>query len=223
MKLKRDIILGLMAMAILPSNLHAVIYVVGGSNVSDAVSDQVVVDNTGALTSGGATASLGYFNSIADPSSASRSALAADFVALATSDFGETDPTVNGLFDMTTNIDTDVGTTYSDAVGNDLYLFIGNKATLGASDYIGLVDIGQQLSGIVGPGPFQTKINYSAGNFGVGGTIILGQTTMNNVNFITGNTTSFSTGTFELTQVPEPSSTALLGLGGVAFLLRRRR
>lgn len=207
--------------SLLPLPASAVQYSLKATNVSDGASDQVVVDNTGAVISGGATASLGYFKTIADPGAVSASTLAGDFQALATSDFSENGGTVNGLFDIITSIsNAESNTDVTDGNGKILFLFIGNATTLGTSGYIGLVNVGVAVPDVTVPASsYDTTLDYSAGKFADGGSILLGNITADSVSWGPGN----STGTFELVAVPEPSSTVLLGLGGVAFFLRRRR
>lgn len=204
-------------------SVQAVQYVITATNVSDGDSDQVVVDNTGAVTGGNSIATIGYFRTIADGDvgTTSVASLISDFESLASEDFSTSGAGFNGLFSINTTIDpAETNTEAVNGNGKSLYLFLGNGATLAASSYVGLVDTGENTPDVTSTASsFSTDVDYSVGKFGNGGLVVLGQITADSVAWGGGN----STGTFELVAIPEPSSVALLGLGGLAVLLRRRR
>ena len=227
MKYKVSLLVGAIVASFAVSNLYAVTINIGGSNVSNGVGDQVVVDNTGNVILGASgIATIGYFSSISDPTSASLTTLASDFISLASTDFGESLP-ANGLFVIDGSIESD-SAAFADALGNDLYLFLGDATSLSASTSVGLINIGEQLEVPSGLIPPSVSIDYSGGLFANGGEVVLGEITDTDVIFAAANGTTIlndlvSTGSFQLVAVPEPSSAALVGLGGLALILRRRR
>lgn len=213
----------------IPLHAEAVQYVLTSANVSDGVSDQVVVyDNAGTkipLSEGDATASLGYFSTSSfnsNPGSVSVASLVGDFVTLATSDFGE-NPGFDGFFSISNTInDVETNTDVTNGTGRKLFLFIGNNTTLGGSNYVGLVDTGLLVPDVTGGlASYSSTANFSAGGFGADGTShIIGSTISDNIFSGDGIT---SDGAFELVLVPEPSAVSILGIGIMALILNRRR
>ena len=102
-------------------------------------------------------------------------------------------------------------------------MFFGDGSTLSTSTSFGLVDTGSTVPDVVDgvfPSPPIVGNNYSGGAFATGGTIVFGELTADSVEIGGGLS---SAGTFQLVVVPEPSTSAILGLGGLVWLLRRRR
>ena len=127
----------------------------------------------------------------------------------------------SGLVDTTTPIETfsDFG---SDADGFDTGQFLKSSTPIGSNIVVafwkGSLDrsvatelVVLQLGALYENGASPTEIDFSTTPAGTGGTDMDG--------FIYGNSRFQTT----ILPVPEPSSMALLGLGGVALLLRRRR
>ena len=198
---------------------QAVTYTITASNLSDAVGDQAITDNSGAIAAGSGIAALGFFSSV-DPVLATADNLVSDFVILASEDFSSQGPEVSGFFSISTSLQTDTDPNFAAAGSSDLFLFFGNGTTLENSTSIGLIDIEQTVGATTGPGPFGTSVDSSGGNIASPGTVILGSVSTDSVEVFPGID---SAGSFQLVQVPEPSSTLLIGLAGIGMTLRRRR
>lgn len=114
--------------------------------------------------------------------------------------------------------DTDSTFVFNDDGGpdNDTVVFVGDSK----SELDQFVTVGAWASGNTG--------YLGSGNFDISGLTAIAtaaEVTGDNVRF-SGVTTSVEgtvTLTYHYTVVPEPSSTALLGLGGLALIMRRRR
>lgn len=190
------------------------------SNLGDPVTaDNAIIDNSGnfiALTQG--SIGVGYFSSfvVGDFSSATRSALLSDFQQFDSSKpFANGDGAV-GFFNATYDASIPFEGT-SPFEGQTLFTVIGNESSLGSSTEFGVFRHDGQL--------FAEE--DGAGNGGVSGSVRSGEGTLllGSDAGIKSHPLGATVGTFQLAPVtiPEPSSTALLGLGSVALLLRRRR
>lgn len=105
--------------------------------------------------------------------------------------------------------------------GKTLYSVIGNGSTIGSSNQFVLYKHDDTLDADgASPSIDENQLNLNDGSllFGTSG----GAKTVDASNLLT-NDNYTAASSFAMALVPEPSSTALLGLGGVALLLRRRR
>jgi len=196
------------------------------SNNDGPINTSSIVDNAGNFITGG-TASIGYF-SISDAEVQSIAAvgnLTSSFViftsgADGTSPVGTTSD-IRGVF-STQGSGVDLTDTGNEFRSRNIYVLVTNAENNQALVYkydqtFGTAEVNASLlmNGTQTDGP--NNDNTIGGNLLLGGydtfqaephsAIALG-----NVN-----------PTFNLVAVPEPSSTALLGLGGLALIIRRRR
>tara|TARA_B110000908_G_scaffold73885_1_gene89027 strand:+ start:2045 stop:2653 length:609 start_codon:yes stop_codon:yes gene_type:complete len=202
--------------------LYAVTY--NGTNLLQLDgNDLAVVDNTGtAIVSGTGIVASGYFNTFSDAAVASAtlsdvSSLIADFVILGSDNFTGFDP--DGLYNF--SADPTAPSATPSLVGKNLYTFYGNNTTLESSLQVGLY---QSLSVIDDGGinPEAYKVNLPDGGNAIFGSEATHAKVQIDATSL-GESSTFMTDSFTLVSVPEPSSTALLGLGAFGLLLRRRR
>jgi hypothetical protein len=194
--------------------------VVTGTNIIDGTGgDIIITDNTGsAIAVGGGFVSLGYFS--IDDAVVTAGANAAGMV----STLGSFQSIVSGSFEDEGMYfkSFDYGKGGLDAQNNKtLYSVMGNGADIGSSDQFVLYKHDDVINADgAAPGVDDNAMNVNDGSllFGTVG----GAKTVNATNLLA-NSNYTSSSSFAMELVPEPSSTALLGLGGVALLLRRRR
>ena len=182
-----------------------------------------VTDNAGNLISGtGGTAAIGFFSTDAAVTSATSAAnlLDGDWNAFGSSEANFTTPTsptnFEGLFETQGTETSNLGT----FTGKNIYLVLGKGASLATSTEF-LVYKFAALFGSSGDEPINVSLTLdadtiSAPNLLVGS--IGGDQKVSPFDPI-----AQATFRMQALPVPEPSSTVLLGLGGVALFLRRRR
>ncbi|MGJ8677310.1 MAG: PEP-CTERM sorting domain-containing protein [Akkermansiaceae bacterium] len=216
----------ILTLTLTANSIYAVDYAVSSSNLNVGTNDQVVRDNTGVVVNGTGIVSLGYFSSGFDPFSNSYEDIVRDFNILSSNDFsGGGFVGYDGFFSIDeTFTDAENDLDLVNASGFSVYLFIGNDTNYGDSTYFGLIDTNEIIPDVTVPASsYSTNVNYSEGAFS-SANILYGNVT--NESVLSGPGIS-SNGTFDLVDitsaVPEPSSIALLGLTGFAFLLRRKR
>ena len=181
--------------------------------------DRAIVDNSGSIIAvGGGVVSVGFFetlSTVGDFGSATRTTLLDDFEQFgsSTSTGFQNSFNAEGFFSASfTDTIADVDSVFVDET---LFTLIGNGDTLASSsEFLVFRHDGEIL---------QPEVAGIGGNSGLvrpgDGTLLLGQD--NGVIDVLGmQVGSFSTA---IVSVPEPSSSVLLGLGGLAFVLRRRR
>lgn len=208
------------ALAIAASVSSAQAGVVSGTNIIDASGNDIVItDNTGAAISvGSGFISLGYFT-IDDSAVVMGSTAGAflstigNFQSITMGGFGD-----EGLYVVT----EDYGKGALDAQsGRTLYTLIGNGSNSGNSDQFVLYQHDDKIDADgASPGTDDNQLNPNDGSllFGTVG----GPKTVDATNFLSDDNYMVNS-SFAMTVVPEPSSTALLGLGGLALIIRRRR
>lgn len=227
MKIKHTIIAALMLAA--PGLAQAATYSLSSTNFTGLVADYAVTDNTGSTLVGDGVgiATMGYFRTITNPGTASIGSLAADFEVLASNSFDVTALTSGLSIDGFFRIATDIANAESNAsvlagAGKRLYTFIGNQSSLVGSNQIALIDAGSNvITDFAGAPPFTSDNPVNASSALIHGSIV-------NIPFAVptpgiGTGTSNTTGQLRLDVVPEPSSVALLGLGGMVLVFRRRK
>ena len=190
------------------SNVQAIQYTL--QNIDGSAATGAITDNAGnRLVNGSGVASLGVFTSDADVTTAtSVSNLLTFYTEVGNNTFGSgfTGAAFDGV------VQRDISGT---SVSGQIYSIIGNAATLAASTEVFVYKhTGFSFAADPGPPANDTLIISSQSDILIGG---YDKTTHD---FGGGDVASFN---LEPVLVPEPSSTALLGLGGVALLLRRRR
>lgn len=201
--------------AIVLSQANAATYlvsnVVNGNGTTDALFQNV--DNT--LLNGGIVA-LGYFTGGTPSSSLEDIATTiSSFTLQASALTGSSSASLEGSFAGYVEADLVSGASITGSnalLGQSMYVFVGNAATLGASTAWALVSVGTIQDDL------PNEQQYTAQPYGV--TPLIGS-----VGSFTGNAGGQGSSTFttlKLAAVPEPS-TALLGAIGVMALLRRRR
>lgn len=208
------------SMAILTVSAHGASYTVGNSSLGFDANG--VTDNAGNLLSGTqASAAFGYFDSDASVTSATSSSdlLDGDWNQFGTSEVNFTEPTAptnfQGLFESQ---GTEVAN-LEDFSGQSIYLVIGKGETLSTSTEFLVYKFDTQFGSTVDE-PINTTVVLDAdtiqmSNLLVGG--VGGDQSVSSLDPVAQATF------FTAVLVPEPSSTALLGLGGLALLIRRRR
>lgn len=210
MKLKT---LFLAAIAAAATNANAANYYVSNA-VSGDNTDTLVETANGALLNGG-IAAIGYFNGGAPSSSLGNIQANIDnFVSLhsvivgaPTADLGQ----VNGYYQSSILQGAQI-TAGNALLGQGVYLFIGNAATLAASTQFAIVKVGT----FADDNPFVQQYTGDAAAAATAANRVIG-------NFDTAVNPLGGTGpSLQLVAVPE-ASTALLGLLGAVGLLRRRR
>jgi len=193
-------LLALVAMGV--SSTHAATITVNTSGFVQDADGVLVKNNTGSIA-------IGTYG-VTDPDFSS-GFTAADimtgFMQLGQSAFSEEPKNRDGLFAF--ELTAEVTSAFS---GLPVYLVIGNSASLATSDEflvwkatanpLGNTFVADDPFG----GPGGIRLDSNTGSLFAGITVSAGDRD-----------------DFRLVAIPEPSSTALLGLGGVALLLRRRR
>ncbi len=177
-----------------------------------------VVDNTGTpIAPGNGSVAVGYFGSLTDAqiATADPAALLADFVQFGSAGtFGvaAAGPTP-GLFSLETDasIPFPAGNAFT---GQNIYTVVGENTVLNSSNFLAVWKSNTQfgVENDLGLGSANSNV------FGAEGSLLSGNT-FGAVNL--GPLTT--TGGIQLGAVPEPSSSLLFGLGGLALLLRRKR
>lgn len=206
------------AFSSLISTTHAGI--VSGTSIIDGVGgDIAITDNVGnAISAGSGFIALGYF-SITDGQVdsglgvSSFSTTLGSFQSITTGNFND-----EGLYFLT----NDYGKGGLDAQsGRTLYTLIGNESDVNSSDQFILYrhdDVIDADGATASDDSNDMTLNDGSLLFGTVG----GAKTIDATNLIADDNYTVSS-SFAMTVVPEPSSTALLGLGGLALVLRRRR
>jgi hypothetical protein len=209
----KSIFLSFASAVALFSSVDAATYVL--SNVDQGPGDTLYATGENSLITGGIL-SIGYFNAGFDvvANLNDYAALTSNFVILASSGIGGYGATLDGSF--AGYADTTVqGLTYASGdalIGSALYSFIGNSATLGASNELALLDLGKSLAA-----DSPTNVTYSVLPTGISPLIgtqgsYVGDAGAGQGSYLT----------LKLAAIPEPS-TMLLGAFGALGLLRRRR
>ncbi|MGB0992066.1 MAG: PEP-CTERM sorting domain-containing protein [Akkermansiaceae bacterium] len=174
-----------------------------------------IVDNTGTvLTNGSGFVAVGSFDGLDD--SQIQAAFAGGNLDSAFTELAAT--TINlgdGLWDFAANAAGDT----SAFTAKSMFTVVANGNTLASSDQFFVY----RHSSVNGTGNFnEAPSNNDDAVTAIGlrgtGSIVIGGHDNFQFDFGAGNQSAFN-----LVAVPEPSSTALLGLGGLAFVLRRRR
>ena len=186
--------------------------------------DLAVVDNSGALIGNGlGVVGVGYFASFNDAAISGTtdfSALTADFVTFAgtTTAFGTNADSYAGMVNLTAN-----GTIPNGTIGaqtGNMYVLFGNGATFGASTQLAVWK-SNTLFGTeneVGLGAKTALLQTGQGSIllGLNGGALAG------ANW--GGDLGPYTNSIKLVQeVPEPTSSLLFGVAGLALLIRRKR
>jgi hypothetical protein len=189
------------------------------SNITFAGNDLAVLDNSGTPLSGGFIALF-------------------DFSGGAPTDFATLQANGNnGLISSTIlgggnnpaggAISTQFGPNNSSGAlnGVNLFVVIGNGADVASSTNLGILDGARALSTSDTPLPEAITLRLNTGLAATLGTI---DPTRSAVDWgpITGGNppgAGYTTATFTLDAIPEPSSSLLAGLAGIALLIRRRR
>ncbi|MBK1831458.1 PEP-CTERM sorting domain-containing protein [Verrucomicrobiaceae bacterium R5-34] len=175
-----------------------------------------IVDNTGnVLASGSGFVGVGTFGDLTDEqiqAFSSASLIDSSFNLLGSTDMNVGD----GLWSEPVN---EIGDT-SAFLGESIFTVIGNGDSIADSDQFFIY----RHSTVNGTGTFNQDPNTNgdavvADGASASGSIVLGGNGDFQFDFGAGSTDAFNL----VTLVPEPSSTALLGLGGLALLIRRRR
>jgi hypothetical protein len=206
----------------------AATYTITGSNFTGGSSDTAITDNAGnVLTNATNIAAIGYFRTFTDPGSAPSTdvsmqtnfAIASDFEILASNDFDTTSvlsTPVSGFYSISTDIESaESNTLVTAGAGKTAYILFANDLNVTSATQIAVVQTANSItSDFTGGGPFQTGANFPV-------TVIVGNVGGSVESNFFGDFDSADSIALEL--VPEPSSAALLGLGGLALLMRRRR
>ena len=211
------------------AGVSAVTYTLIGGNLTNVSNDTIVTDNAGnALAAGGSIAAIGYFETFTDVGSMESTDidgqafgdLAGDFVVLASNLFdvtGAIGETLDGFFSISEGLETDTNPLIAAGANRTLYLFFGNSSDLNSATEIALVDTGESvISDFSGDPPFNSEASITVG------TVIIGNEGGSQTVSFFGSDLA-TTGSLALVTVPEPSTAAVLTLGGFALLLRRRR
>jgi len=204
-------------LALSSANLCAVT-TVNVSNLDEvSTDDRAIVDNSGsviALSTG--SIQVGYFDtfvSLGDFGTANRNELLADF-----QEFSTTTENFANTFNAPGFFSVQFDETINDLdpiVGKTMHTIVGNGLTLATStDFVVFRHDGEL---------FAEEVAGVGGNSGLvrptDGTLMLGAENGD----ITVLGTLVGSYRMALVPIPEPSSAALLGLGGLALLMRRRR
>ena len=197
------------------------------SNNFGTDSSNAILDNAGnALLAGDASVQLGTFADVSDVTSATNAATLFDsFQQFGNSGAFVTDlvPSIvtseGGVFSLDTGgVDVSAG----GFAGQDIYLVVSNNSNSNLADEFFVFQFADQFEA---PDPdvppVDTFLNLG-GNAPTSGNVLIGRDLSTpTFSVSTGGTETLSFGTAVL--VPEPSTSAILGLGGLAVLLRRRR
>jgi len=190
-------------------------------NSSNGLNANGITDNAGNLLAGTAgSVAIGFFNSDAEVVTATTAAdlLDANWLNFGTSEtsFLETQAPLNyrGVFDVAGTETTNLGN-YS---GKNIYVVMGNASSLlGSTDFLVYkftstfgADADEPINvGLVLDVNTYTPANLLLGSIGA--------------DMKVSPLASATQPTFKMQIIPEPSSIALLGLGVVGFVIRRRR
>lgn len=123
--------------------------------------------------------------------------------------------TIPGTYLWATSQPVGAGDPLADA---DIFIVIGNEATLDASTELLVVNTGLQFGD---DDPTPGIINYDLSTFT--GDPTFGSSTYQGTFTIGGNDFSSAPNSFQLQAIPEPSSSLLFGFAGLALLIRRKR
>ncbi|MBT8037514.1 MAG: PEP-CTERM sorting domain-containing protein [Verrucomicrobiae bacterium] len=214
-------LLGIAAFAAQISVVSAISIQVNNDNGFDT---NLVTDNTGALLTSGAganvgTVAIGHFGGLSD---AGITSLATTSVSNLVTSFSQVGSLVNfsatpdGFFVGSATADLTGGD--SSAVGKGVFIVIGNSSSLAAATQMLVFRYEDDFVDTPFEGPGTASLINGTG------TLLIGE--YNNFGFDNdSNPSTPDAPAFNLVviPIPEPSSTALLGLGGLAFFLRRRR
>jgi hypothetical protein len=103
--------------------------------------------------------------------------------------------------------------------GTDLYLMIGNGSNAGDSTELALINTGLRTGNSDAPIPSSLAFSLRSG-----ADVIVGSIVATTVDWAgVGGSNGHSTAGLRLDAVPEPTSSMLLGLAGLAFFIRRKR
>ncbi|MCP5538107.1 MAG: PEP-CTERM sorting domain-containing protein [Akkermansiaceae bacterium] len=194
--------------------------VVTGTNIIDGVGgDIVITDNAGnAIAVGTGFVALGYFN-VADSvvtagaTAAGMTSTLAGFQSIVSGSFED-----EGMYLKS----FDYGKGTLDAQNNKtLYSLMGNGADIASSNQFILYrhdDVIDADGSAPGVDDNQMIVNDGSLLFGTVG----GAKTVDATNLLSNDNYTGSS-SFAMSVVPEPTTTALLGLGGLALILRRRK
>lgn len=174
-----------------------------------------IVDNTGnVIPQDTGIVAIGTFGDLTDveiQALSNGSSIESSFAAVGFTDMNLGD----GLWEDIINNPNDT----SAFVGQSIFTVVGNGSTLASSDQFLIY----RHSSVNGTGDFNQDPNTNGdafvaeGGASTGSLVVGGHGTFEH-DFGAGDVAAFN-----LVPVPEPSSTALLGLGGLALILRRRR
>jgi len=178
-------------------------------------STNAIVDNAGnaiPLTTG--IVAVGSFGTLTDEdirALGSASAISSSFSLVVSTDFN----VLAGLWDANP---TKAGDTSADA-GRAIFTVIGNEATVADSTQFLIY----RHSAANGSGNFNETPNANTDAFVGNGANATGNLVVGGFDNFQHDFGAGEFAAFNLVAVPEPSSTALLGLGGLALIIRRRR
>ena len=193
-------------------------------NIGDPEELPIITDNTGTLLGlDSGSVGVGIFSlSDTDIGNANRNTLLSDFRQLGGADSElslSNSFDANGLFDLNFQEDSASTSDLTDSPEN-IYVFIGDALTLETSTLFAIVRADALFAadegGLEGQSTAQVFSDTS--------TVLVGSLQgAVTVPSESGNLPFSSSLQLEFVPVPEPSSSALLGLGGLALILRRRR
>ena len=200
----------------LTSHANAASYIISNVVVGDGSADALYQNVDNSLLNGGIVA-LGYFTGGAPSSSLNDIATTiSSFTLQASALTGSSSVSLGGSFAGYVEADLVTGasiTAPNALIGQSMYVFVGNAATLATSTAWALASIGTIQDDV----PLNQE--YNANPLGV--TPLIGS-----VGGYTGNASGFGSSTYstlKLAQaIPEPSA-AVLGAFGALLVLRRRR
>lgn len=179
---------------------------------STIATSTLILDNGSQIAIGSGSVAVGYFD-LSDINSASDSEIVSSFVSFGTSSRFTNGLAIDGFFDFNRQATVDSAGTNNAFINKTIGILIGNAVDFTSSTRFAAVEF---------DGIFFADDNTP--NSGASGSINDGNSTIH-VGTDSGafDTGAFTSDSITLVTVPEPSSTALLGLGSLALLLRRRR
>jgi len=195
---------------------HAALTIRSTNLIGFNATTSAIVDNAGNVISNGeGIIAVGTFGALSDSdiqNLGSASAISSSFDIVGSTAFNSGD----GLWDASI---TNSGDT-SSFVGQSIFTVIGDGDTVADSTQFFIY----RHSTVNGTGNFVENPNSNADasvadDAAATGSIVIG----GNGDFQHDFTNTGATDAFNLVAVPEPSSTTLLGLGGLALIMRRRR